>query len=155
MPLAAITGRAEIMDAPGPGGLGGTFGGNPASCAAALAVLDEFADGRMLARARSLGEQFQRQAAVWQRQHAFIADVRGLGAMQALEFVDPRAVKKLLHHCLQNGVLVLNAGTYDNVARLLMPLTITDEEFKEALHVLENGLNAVAAELGQLAGAAH
>ena len=75
--------------------------------------------------------------------------------MQALEFVDPRAVKKLLHHCLQNGVLVLNAGTYDNVARLLMPLTITDEEFKEALHVLENGLNAVAAELGQLAGAAH
>jgi 4-aminobutyrate aminotransferase/(S)-3-amino-2-methylpropionate transaminase len=161
MPLAAITGRAEIMDAPGPGGLGGTFGGNPASCAAALAVLEEFADGQLLARARSLGEQFQRQASAWQRQHAFIADVRGLGAMQAMEFVDPSgapssmAVKKLVHYCLQNGVLVLNAGTYDNIIRLLMPLTITDEEFQQALQVLENGLIAVAAELGQLAGAAH
>src|ERR1700744_2075512 len=83
MPLAAITGRAEIMDAPGPGGLGGTFGGNPASCAAALAVLEAFADGQLLARARTLGEQFQGVAASWQRQHAFIADVRGGGARQA------------------------------------------------------------------------
>jgi 4-aminobutyrate aminotransferase/(S)-3-amino-2-methylpropionate transaminase len=126
-----------------------------------LAVLEEFADGQLLARARSLGDQFQRQAATWQRQHAFIADVRGLGAMQAMEFVDsagapcPRAVKKLVHHCLQNGVLILNAGTYDNVIRLLMPLTMTDEEFKQALQVLEDGLITVAAELGQLAGAAH
>jgi 4-aminobutyrate aminotransferase/(S)-3-amino-2-methylpropionate transaminase len=81
--------------------------------------------------------------------------------MQAMEFVDPtgapcpKAVKKLVHHCLQNGVLILNAGTYDNVIRLLMPLTVTDEEFKQALQVLEDGLIAVAAELGQLAGAAH
>jgi 4-aminobutyrate aminotransferase/(S)-3-amino-2-methylpropionate transaminase len=161
MPLAAITGRAEIMDAPGPGGLGGTFGGNPACCAAALAVLEEFADGQLLARARSLGEQFQRQATAWQRQHAFIGDVRGVGAMQAMEFVDTsgapcaRAVKKLVQHCLQHGVLVLNAGTYDNIVRLLMPLTITDEEFNQALQVLEDGLNAVAAELGELAAAAH
>src|ERR1700737_369523 len=88
LPLAAVTGRAEIMDAPGPGGRGGTFAGNPASCAAALAVLEEFADGKLLARARSLGEQFQSQATAWQRQHAFIADVRGVGAMQAMEFVD-------------------------------------------------------------------
>ncbi len=105
--LAAITGRAEIMDAPGPGGLGGTFGGSPACCAAALAVLEEFADGQLLARARSLGDQFQRRAAAWQRQHAFIADVRGVGAMQAMEFVDAngaacaKAVKKLVQHCLQ------------------------------------------------------
>jgi 4-aminobutyrate aminotransferase / (S)-3-amino-2-methylpropionate transaminase / 5-aminovalerate transaminase len=156
LPLAAITGRAEIMDAPGPGGLGGTFGGNPASCAAALAVLEEFADGRLLARARSLGEQFQAQATAWQRQHAFIADVRGVGAMQAMEFVDstgapsPKAVKKLVHHCLHRGVLVLNAGTYDNIVRLLMPLTITDEEFNQALQVIEGGLSAVAVELGEL-----
>ena len=156
LPLAAITGRAEIMDAPGPGGLGGTFGGNPASCAAALAVLEEFADGKLLARARSLGEQFQRQATAWQRQHAFIADVRGVGAMQAMEFVDStgapsaKAVKKLVHHCLHHGVLVLNAGTYDNIVRLLMPLTITDEEFNQALEVLEDGLSAVAVELGEL-----
>ena len=156
LPLAAITGRAEIMDAPGPGGLGGTFGGNPASCAAALAVLEEFADGKLLARARSLGEQFQTQATAWQRQHAFIADVRGVGAMQAMEFVDStgapsaKAVKKLVQHCLHRGVLVLNAGTYDNIVRLLMPLTITDEEFSQALEVIEGGLSAVAVELGEL-----
>jgi 4-aminobutyrate aminotransferase/(S)-3-amino-2-methylpropionate transaminase len=161
MPLAAITGRAEIMDAPGPGGLGGTFGGNPASCAAALAVFEEFADGQLLARARSLGEQFQRQATAWQRRHTFIADVRGVGAMQAMEFVDAngapcaKAVKKLVQHCLQHGVLVLNAGTYDNIVRLLMPLTISDEEFHQALQVLEEGVTAVAAELGELAAAAH
>jgi 4-aminobutyrate aminotransferase/(S)-3-amino-2-methylpropionate transaminase len=154
MPLAAITGRAEIMDAPGPGGLGGTFGGNPACCAAALAVFEEFADGQLLARARSLGEQFQLRAVGWQRQHAFIADVRGLGAMQAMEFVDAKGVKKLVHHCLQHGVLVLNAGTYDNVVRLLMPLTISDEEFNQALQVFEEGLSAVASEMGELAGAA-
>src|ERR1700678_1884247 len=161
MPLAAITGRAEIMDAPGPGGLGGTFGGNPACCAAALAVIEEFADGQLLARARALGQHFQRRAAAWQRQHTFIGDVRGVGAMQAMEFVDVRgaacapAAKKLVQYCLQHGVLVLTAGTYDNVIRLLMPLNITDEEFGDALQVLEEGLSAVAAELGELAGAAH
>jgi 4-aminobutyrate aminotransferase / (S)-3-amino-2-methylpropionate transaminase / 5-aminovalerate transaminase len=160
MPLAAITGRAEIMDAPGPGGLGGTFGGNPASCAAALAVIEEFADGQLLARARRLGEQFQRRAGAWQRQHAFIADVRGVGAMQAMEFVDGHgapcaaAAKKLIQHCLHHGVLVLNAGTYDNIIRLLMPLTITDEEYDEALQVVEDGLSVVAAEVGELAHAA-
>ena len=161
MPLAAITGRAEIMDAPGPGGLGGTFGGSPACCAAALAVLEEFADGRLLARARSLGDQFHRRATAWQRQHAFIADVRGVGAMQAIEFVDASgaacalAAKKLAQHCLHHGVLVLNAGTYDNVIRLLMPLTMSDEEYDQALQVMEDGLSAVAAELGELAGVAH
>jgi 4-aminobutyrate aminotransferase/(S)-3-amino-2-methylpropionate transaminase len=161
MPLAAITGRAEIMDAPGPGGLGGTFGGNPACCAAALAVFEEFADGQLLARARSLGEQFQRRAFAWQRQHSFIADVRGIGAMQAMEFVDANgspyapAAKKLVQHCLHRGVLVLTAGTYDNIIRLLMPLTIRDEEFSEALQVIEDGLNTVAAESAELAHAAH
>jgi 4-aminobutyrate aminotransferase / (S)-3-amino-2-methylpropionate transaminase / 5-aminovalerate transaminase len=157
LPLAGITGRAEIMDAPAPGGIGGTFGGNPASCAAALAVIEEFADGSLLAHARALGERFQQRAYVWQRQHAFIGEVRGLGAMQALEFVDrdgaPYAApaKKLAQHCLRQGVLVLTAGTYDNLIRLLMPLVISDEQFGEALDVMESGLNAVAAELGELA----
>src|ERR1700728_4580740 len=161
MPLAAITGRAEIMDAPGPGGLGGTFNGNPASCAAALAVIEEFADGQLLARSRRLGEQFQRKAAAWQRQHAFIGDVRGLGGMQAMEFVEPggaaraSAAKKLAQYCLQNGVLLLTAGTYDNVVRLLMPLNITDEAFQQALQVVEDGLDKVAAESGELADAAY
>ena len=155
MPIAAVTGRAEIMDAPGPGGLGGTFNGNPVSCAAALAVIEEFADGQLLARARMLGEQFQRKASAWQRQHAFIADVRGVGAMQAMEFVDAKGANRLAAHCLKNGVLVLTAGTYGNVVRLLMPLTITDEEYHQALQVLEDGLHVVAAELGELAAAAH
>ena len=157
LPLAGVTGRAEIMDAPIPGGIGGTFGGNPASCAAALAVIEEFANGSLLARARSLGERFQRRAYAWQRQHPFIGDVRGLGAMQAIEFVDrdgaPWAApaKKLAQHCLRSGVLVLTAGTYDNVIRLLMPLVISDEQFHEALGVMEGNLNAVAAELGEMA----
>jgi 4-aminobutyrate aminotransferase/(S)-3-amino-2-methylpropionate transaminase len=161
MPLAAITGRAEIMDAPGPGGLGGTFGGNPACCAAALAVFEEFADGQLLARARSLGEQFQRRAFAWRQQHSFIADVRGVGAMQAMEFVDANgtpnalAAKKLVQHCLHRGVLVLSAGTYDNIIRLLMPLTIGEGEFSEALQVIEDGLSVVAAESSELAHAAH
>ena len=139
------------------GGIGGTFGGNPASCAAALAVIEEFADGSLLALARSLGERFQRRAYAWQRQHPFIGDVRGLGAMQAIEFVDrdgaPWAApaKKLAQHCLRSGVLVLTAGTYDNVIRLLMPLVISDEQFHEALEVMERNLNAVAAELGEMA----
>ena len=89
LPLAAITGRAEIMDAPGPGGLGGTFGGNPASCAAALAVIEEFADGHLLRRANDLGEQFRKRALAWQKEYDFIGDVRGLGAMQAIEFSQP------------------------------------------------------------------
>jgi 4-aminobutyrate aminotransferase/(S)-3-amino-2-methylpropionate transaminase len=126
-----------------------------------LAVLEEFSDGQLLLRARSLGEQFQRQGTAWQRLHTFVGDVRGVGAMQAIEFVDAGgapcapAAKRLAQHCLQHGVLVLTAGTYDNVIRLLMPLTITDEAFHEALQVLEDGLTAVAAELGELAGAAH
>ncbi|HZD50475.1 MAG TPA: 4-aminobutyrate--2-oxoglutarate transaminase [Silvibacterium sp.] len=156
LPLAAVTGRAEIMDAPVPGGIGGTFGGNPASCAAALAVIEEFADGSLLARARSLGERFRERAYVWQRQHAFIGDVRGLGAMQAIEFIDRSGApysappKKLTQHCLRHGVLILTAGTYDNVIRLLMPLVISDEQFGEALDVIESGLNTVTAELREL-----
>jgi 4-aminobutyrate aminotransferase / (S)-3-amino-2-methylpropionate transaminase / 5-aminovalerate transaminase len=160
LPIAAVTGRAEIMDAPGPGGLGGTFGGNPASCAAALAVIEELADGKLLAHARLLGEIFQQKARAWQRLHSFIADVRGVGAMQALEFTNPdgspcaAAAKQLAQYCLRNGVLVLTAGTYDNVIRLLMPLTISEDDFAEALQVIETGLNAVASEIGQFAAAA-
>jgi 4-aminobutyrate aminotransferase/(S)-3-amino-2-methylpropionate transaminase len=161
LPIAAVTGRADIMDAPGPGGLGGTFGGNPASCAAALAVIEEFADGKLLAQARLLGKTFQQKARAWQRQHPFIADVRGVGAMQALEFAHPdgspnaAAAKKLAQHCLQKGVLILTAGTYDNVIRLLMPLTISEEDFAEALAVTEEGLSAIAPAINEIAVASH
>jgi 4-aminobutyrate aminotransferase/(S)-3-amino-2-methylpropionate transaminase len=161
LPIAAITGRAEMMDAPGPGALGGTFGGNPASCAAALAVIEEFADGKLLAHARHLGDIFQKNAKAWRRQHPFIADVRGVGAMQALEFTNPdgspcaAAAKKLAHHCLSNGVLILTAGTYDNVVRLLMPLSISEEDFAQALQVIADGLHAIALEIGEPASVTH
>ena len=82
------------MDAPGPGGLGGTFGGNPAACAAALAVIEEFADGHLLRRANELGAQFRQRALAWQKEYDFIGDVRGLGAMQAIEFTQPGATRQ-------------------------------------------------------------
>jgi 4-aminobutyrate aminotransferase/(S)-3-amino-2-methylpropionate transaminase len=161
LPIAAITGRAEIMDAPGPGGLGGTFGGNPAACAAALAVIEEFADGHLLRRANELGAQFRQRALAWQREYDFIGDVRGLGAMQAIEFNHPghdrepfgAAAKKVIQYGLKHGVLLLGAGTHDNVIRILMPLVISDEEFGEAMDVIEGGLEYATSELGLAAAA--
>ena len=93
LPLAAVTGRAEIMDAPAPGGLGGTFAGNPLSCAAAIAVLDLFERENLLARANELGDRFQRRAREWQRRWSIIGDVRGLGGMQAIELVKSQEQK--------------------------------------------------------------
>jgi 4-aminobutyrate aminotransferase/(S)-3-amino-2-methylpropionate transaminase len=165
LPIAAITGRAEIMDAPSPGGLGGTFGGNPAACAAALAVIEEFADGHLLRRANELGEQFRQRALAWQKEYDFVGDVRGLGAMQAIEFSqrsnekgqpgepNAAAAKKVIQYSLKHGVLLLGAGTHDNVIRILMPLVISDEEFGEAMDVIGQGLAYAAAELGMLAAA--
>ena len=153
LPLAAITGRAEIMDAPQPGGLGGTFGGNPASCVAALAVLDAFEDENenLSARANELGNRFQRRALEWQRRWPMIGDVRGLGAMQAMELVQsadtrlpaPEETKQIVQYCYEHGLIILSAGSYSNVIRALMPLMITDAQMDEALAVLESALHAV------------
>lgn len=151
LPLAAVTGRAEIMDAPGPGGLGGTFAGNPVSCEAALAVLDLFEKEDLNSRANELGGRFQRRAREWQKRIPTIGDVRGLGAMQALELVksrenrepNPEATKAITQYCYEHGLITISAGTYGNVIRLLMPLVITDEQMDEALNVLEGALQAV------------
>ena len=153
LPLAAITGRAEIMDAPQPGGLGGTFGGNPASCVAALAVLDAFEDENenLSARANELGNRFQRRALEWQRRWPMIGDVRGLGAMQAMELVQsadtrlpaPEETKQIVQYCYEHGLIILSAGSYSNVIRALMPLVITDAQMDEALMVLESALRTV------------
>ena len=153
LPLAAITGRAEIMDAPQPGGLGGTFGGNPLSCAAALAVLDAFENENesLSARANELGNRFQRRALDWQRRWPVIGDVRGLGAMQAMELVQsadtrlPAAdeTKQIVQDCYEHGLIILSAGSYSNVIRVLMPLVITDAQMDEALVVLESALQTV------------
>jgi 4-aminobutyrate aminotransferase/(S)-3-amino-2-methylpropionate transaminase len=151
LPLAAVTGRAEIMDAPGPGGLGGTFAGNPLSCAAALAVLDLFEKEDLYTRANRLGERFQKRAYDWQKKWPMIGDVRGLGAMQALELVQsqdkrepaPEETKQITQYCYEHGVITISAGSYGNVVRLLMPLVITDAQMDEALDVLEGALKTV------------
>ena len=151
LPLAAVTGRAEIMDAPGPGGLGGTFSGNPLSCAAALAVFDIFERKDLLARANELGNQFQKRAREWQRRWSIIGDVRGLGAMQAIELVkspehrEPAAeeTKQVIRHCYEHGLVALSAGSYSNVVRVLAPLVITPEQWNEGLDVIESALQAV------------
>ena len=150
LPLAAITGRAEIMDAPGPGGLGGTFAGNPLSCEAALAVLDRFETNDLYSRADELGEYFQKRAREWQKQWPIIGEIRGLGGMQALEVVEseetrtPAAedTKKITQYCYEHGVITISAGSYGNVIRLLMPLVISDEQMEEALDVLEAGIQS-------------
>jgi 4-aminobutyrate aminotransferase/(S)-3-amino-2-methylpropionate transaminase len=152
LPLAAVTGRAEIMDSPGSGQLGGTFAGNPAACEAALAVLDIIEKEDLNARANHLGEMFRKRAAEWQRRWELIGEVRGLGAMQALELVRSRATrepadtetKEVSQFCYEHGLITITAGSYGNVIRLLMPLVITDSQMNEALDVLESALAAVA-----------
>ena len=159
LPLAAVSGRAEIMDAPGIGGLGGTFGGNPLSCAAALAVLDLFEGENLLARANELGERFQRRAGEWQRRWPIIGDVRGLGGMQAIELVQsPESktpatdeTKKVSQYCYEHGLITITAGTYSNVIRVLVPLVITDEQMDEGLDVLESAIAAVCDPKGAVA----
>jgi 4-aminobutyrate aminotransferase / (S)-3-amino-2-methylpropionate transaminase / 5-aminovalerate transaminase len=151
LPLAAITGRAEIMDAPGPGGLGGTFAGNPAACEAALAVLDIFEQQDLNARANTLGDRFQKRAREWQKRWPMIGEVRGLGAMQALELVQsqdtrdpaPEETKQVTQYCYEHGLITISAGSYGNVIRLLMPLVISDADMDEGLNVLEGALKAV------------
>ena len=155
LPLAAVTGRAEIMDTPGVGGLGGTYGGNPLACAAALAVIETLERENLPARAEKIGERFDARAREWKKRWPLIGDVRGLGAMRALELVRPGATRepakeetdKVLRHCLEHGLILVSAGSYGNVIRLLMPLVITDQEFDEGLQVMEDALMSVAESL--------
>jgi 4-aminobutyrate aminotransferase / (S)-3-amino-2-methylpropionate transaminase / 5-aminovalerate transaminase len=151
LPLAAVTGRAEIMDAPGVGGLGGTFGGNPVSCAAALAAIETLVTENLSARAEKLGERFEARARSWQKKLPLIGDIRGLGAMRALELVrsaesrEPakEETEQVLRYCHEHGLIVLSSGSYGNVVRILVPLVITDEQFDEGLNVLEAALQSV------------
>jgi 4-aminobutyrate aminotransferase/(S)-3-amino-2-methylpropionate transaminase len=139
------------MDAPGVGGLGGTFAGNPLSCAAASAVLEVFERSDLLSRADSLGERFQKRAQEWKTRFEIIGEVRGLGAMRAIELVKSRATRepapeetqRISQYCYEHGLITITAGTYGNVIRLLVPLVITDEQMDEGLDVLESALAAV------------
>src|ERR1700722_10067484 len=158
LPMGAVTGRAEIMDAPGVGQLGGTFAGNPLACEAALAVLEIIEKDDLCARANLLGERFRKRALKWQAQWELVGDVRGLGAMQALELIRSKAArepadeetKQVSQYCYEHGVVTITAGSYSNVIRLLMPLVITDAQFDEAMDVLEAALAHVAEKKGAL-----
>ena len=152
LPLAAVTGRSDIMDAPGVGGLGGTFAGNPVACEAALAVLDLIEKENLCARADHLGEMFQKRAKAWQSKWELIGEVRGMGAMQALELVKskqtrepaPEETKKISQRCYESGLITITAGSYSNIIRLLMPIVVTDDQMKEAMDVLESAIATVA-----------
>lgn len=151
MPLSAVTGRAELMDKPHEGGLGGTFGGNPVSCQAALATIDEMITGNFMQRALALGEFTRQQFRKIAEKSPFIGDVRGLGAMNAIELVSDRqskqpsqeAAKLVQQHAYQHGLISLNAGTHSNIIRTLMPLCITDEQLAEGIAVLEKSILAL------------
>jgi 4-aminobutyrate aminotransferase / (S)-3-amino-2-methylpropionate transaminase / 5-aminovalerate transaminase len=152
LPIAAITGRAEIMDAPGVGGLGSTFAGNPASCAAALASIELIEKGGLLSRARSMGQHFEERARGWQKRWPLIGDVRGMGGMCAIELVrnaetrEPAdsETKEIAHYCYEHGLITITAGTFNNIMRILVPLSISDEQLDEGLDILEAALAHVA-----------
>jgi 4-aminobutyrate aminotransferase / (S)-3-amino-2-methylpropionate transaminase / 5-aminovalerate transaminase len=153
LPISAVTGRADLMDAVHVGGLGGTYGGNPVAAAAAIAVIDTIERDGLLDRSRSIGEAMLRRLDEMRR-HEVVGDVRGRGAMCAIELVADRATKEplgaatgnaILRECLRRGVVVLKAGTYDNVIRLLPPLTIDEELLREALEVLDESIASATA----------
>jgi len=145
LPLAAVTGRAEVMDSVHASGLGGTYGGNPIACAAALGAMETMEEENLVARARHIGEILGSSLRELAKKYPVIGEVRGRGAMQAIELVEPgtknpntAAMSAVVKYCQSQGVLVLTAGTYSNVVRFLPPLVITDELLKDALSVLDD-----------------
>jgi len=145
LPLAAVTGRAEVMDSVHASGLGGTYGGNPIACAAALGAMETMEEENLVARARHIGEILGSALRDLAKKYPVIGEVRGRGAMQAIELVEPgtknpntAAMSAVVKYCQSQGVLVLTAGTYSNVVRFLPPLVITDELLKDALSVLDD-----------------
>ena len=155
-PLSAVVGRAEVMDAPGPGGLGGTYAGNPVACAAGLAVLDVMRDERLPQRAARIGSVVEERMRSWATEHDLVGDVRVIGAMAGMELVRDRKTKtpadtetaSLLGLARERGLILLRAGMHHNVIRTLMPLTIPDEQ-------LEEGLDVIGSALADVAGRAH
>jgi 4-aminobutyrate aminotransferase / (S)-3-amino-2-methylpropionate transaminase / 5-aminovalerate transaminase len=151
LPLAGVTGRAEIMDAAHPGGLGGTYGGNPVACAAALGAIDTMRAEDLSGRARKIGEIMSARLHALAQRHPEIAEVRGRGAMMAVELVkpgtldpDPPLAAKIAAHCHAAGVVVLTCGTYGNVLRFLPPLVIGEDLLNDGLDVIEQAFDAVS-----------
>jgi len=151
-PISAVTGRAEIMDAAGAGEIGGTYGGSPLGCVAALAVIDMMQEQNLAARGEAIGRKIAQRFHKLYNDYPFVGDVRSLGAMCALEVVKDRNTKepdkdltnRIVQACYQRGVIVLSAGIYSNVIRMLCPLVITDEQLDEGLDTMEEAFAAVA-----------
>ena len=151
-PLSAVTGRADVMDAAAPGGLGGTYAGNPVAIAAALMVIDVIESEQLVARADRLGNALRHTLDELRKTEPRIAEVRGLGAMIGVEFIDPRSglpdpafAKRVHANALDAGLLLLTCGIHFNVIRFLMPLTIPDPVFAEGLQILERSIEAATA----------
>ena len=149
-PLSAVVGRAEIMDAPDPGGLGGTYGGNPVACAAGVAVMDIMRDEKLPERAARIGSVVEERMQSWAKEHEMIGDVRAVGAMAGLELVRNRKTKEpadketaqILGAAREKGLIILRCGVHHNVVRTLMPLTIPDDQLEEGLDILGTSLGA-------------
>jgi 4-aminobutyrate aminotransferase / (S)-3-amino-2-methylpropionate transaminase / 5-aminovalerate transaminase len=152
MPISAVIGKKEIMDAVHPGGIGGTYSANPIACEAALAVFDIFESENLLTKAKVLGEKLHFTLKAFQGKHSLIGDVRGLGPMIAMELVydreaktpAPDKAKQLVEFCLDRNLIILACGTYGNVIRLLMPLVITEEQLNTGMEIIDNGLTAIS-----------
>jgi 4-aminobutyrate aminotransferase/(S)-3-amino-2-methylpropionate transaminase len=153
LPLSGVLGKAEIMDAPADSAIGGTYIGNPVAQAAALAVLDVFEEEGLVEQAQRVGETIRSRMTAWQERYPLIGDVRGLGAMLAIELVRDPATKepapelasRVAEEAARRGLLLLKAGTYSNCIRVLCPLVITDSELDEALGAWEEALEQVLA----------
>ncbi len=151
-PLSGVVGKAEIMDAPAPGGLGGTYAGNPVACAAGLAVLDVMRDERLPERAARIGSVVEERMRSWANEHEIVGDVRVMGAMAGMELVRSRETKepadketaRVLSVAREMGLILLRSGVHHNVIRTLMPLTIPDEQLDEGLDILGAALSEVA-----------
>jgi len=150
LPLAAVVGKSEILDSVHSWGLGGTFGGNPIACAAALAVLEVFREERLLDRAAALGDKLQKRFRQWQKEFSIVGELRGLGSMLGFELVkgqqgEPakQETQQLIDYCQDNGLIVLGCGAYGNVIRTLIPLVITDEQLEQGLDILKRGLKEI------------
>ena len=157
LPLSAVVGRAEVMDAPLPGGLGGTYAGSPLACAAALAVIRTFEQENLLERGRVLGEHLMKRLHDLQQAVPAIAEVRGLGAMVAFELLtadgkpDADLATKLVKYSLQNSLILLACGIYGNAIRILVPLTASTELVDTGLDIIADGLRELSPAIGKAA----
>ena len=157
MPLSAVVGKKEILNSVHPGGIGGTYGANPVACRSALAVLDVVEEENLIKRSNDIGSLLMKRFNELKQQFGIIGDVRGLGAMVAIEFVKNRTTKEpapdetkaLTQYCFENGLILLSCGGFGNVVRFMMPLVISDDQLEKGLNIIENGLKRICGSMNK------